>query len=417
VSQPRWSPDGALHWISDRTGWWNLYREGRSLAPAEAEFGEPDWVFGQSSYTFAGDGVVATWTSAGCGRMGVLGKAPLDLPYSSFSSLRTYGDSVAAIAASPTRVPAVVVIDPGTAKVDVVRHSRDLPLDPGYLSSPRAIAFPTTGGRTAHALHYPPANPRCQGPPGEAPPLVVTSHGGPTSAASRALDLKIQFWTSRGIAVVDVDYGGSSGYGRAYRRQLDGQWGVVDVEDCLAAARHLVETAQVDGDRMAIRGSSASGFTALLALTRGVFAAGASLYGVADLTALATETHKFESRYLDGLIGPWPEAADVYRARSPLHQADRLSAPLIIFQGTEDKVVPPAQAEVLVDALRRAGVPFAYLSFEGEQHGFRQAGTIRRVAEAELSFYGQVLGFRPDDDIDAVTIERPPRPTTPSAEG
>ena len=404
VSQPRWSPDGALHWISDRTGWWNVYREGEPLAPMEAEFAEPDWVFGQSTYDFLPSGrVIARWD----GRLGVLGDEPLDLPYTSFSAVRAYGDKVAVIAASPTQAPAVVVIDPETADVTVVRTSRPTPVDPGYLSTPRRIEFPTAGGATAHALFYPPANKDQHGPAGERPPLMVTSHGGPTSAASTGLELRTQFWTSRGFAVVDVDYRGSSGYGRAYRRQLDGQWGVADVDDCVAAARHLADAGEVDGRRMVIRGSSASGLTTLLALTKGVFAAGASLYGVVDLAALATDTHKFEARYLDGLVGPWPDAADVYRERSPLSHADELAAPLIIFQGLDDKVVPPSQAEVLVDALRRAGLPFAYLTFEGEAHGFRQAATIRRVVEAELSFYGQVLGFAPADDIEPVEIERP----------
>ena len=396
VTQPRWSPDGTLHWISDRTGWWNLYRDGQPLQPLDAEFAGPDWVFGQSTYALLPGGrVVTTWTDAGRGVLGMVGEDPLDLPYSSFSSVRAYGDRVAAIAASPTAAPAVVVIAPATGEVTVVRSSRPDPVDPRYLSTPRPIAFPTSGGRTAHALFYPPANPGCEGQPGELPPLLVTSHGGPTSAASTTLELRTQFWTSRGIAVVDVDYGGSSGYGRAYRRQLDGQWGVVDVDDCLAAARHLAGAGEVDGARMVVRGSSASGLTALLALTHGVFAAGASLYGVADLAALATDTHKFEARYLDSLVGPWPEAADVYRDRSPITVADRLAAPLIVFQGLDDRVVPPAQAEVLVDALRRAGLPFDYVTFEGEGHGFRKAETVRRVVEAELAFYGRILGFTP----------------------
>jgi dipeptidyl aminopeptidase/acylaminoacyl peptidase len=404
VTQPRWSPAGALHWISDRTGWWNLYQEGEPLAPRGAEFAGPAWVFGDSDYDFLADGrIVAHWT----GHLGVLGEEPLDLPYTSFSSVTAFGDKVATIAASPTRAPAVVVIDPATSEVTVVRESRPAAVDPAYLSTPEQIDFPTAGGRTAHALFYPPANPAAAGPPGDLPPLIVTSHGGPTSQASTALNLRTQFWTSRGFALVDVDYGGSSGYGRAYRRQLDGQWGVVDVDDCVAAARHLAEVGAVDGGRMAIRGSSASGLTTLLALTKRVFAAGASLYGVVDLAALATDTHKFEARYLDGLVGPWPDAAETYRERSPLTHADALSAPLIIFQGLDDKVVPPAQAEVLVDALRRARLPFAYLTFEGEAHGFRKAETIQRVMEAELSFYGQVLGFTPADDLEPVTIERP----------
>jgi len=403
ITQPRWSADGALHWISDRTGWWNLYCDGEPLAPMEAEYAEPDWVFGQSTYDLLSDGrVVARWS----GRLAVLGEDPLDLPYTSFSSVRAYGDTVAVIAASPTLAPAVVVIDPATAEVTVVRTSRPTPIDPGYLSTPRPIAFPTAGGATAHALFYPPANRDHDGPPGERPPLMVTSHGGPTSQASTSFELRTQFWTSRGFAVVDVDYRGSSGYGRAYRRQLDGQWGVADVDDCVAAAQHLAATGEVDGRRMVVRGSSASGLTTMLALTKGVFAAGTSLYGVVDLATLATDTHKFEARYLDGLVGPWPEATEVYRQRSPLTHAGELTAPLLVIQGLDDKVVPPSQAEVLVDALRGAGLPFAYLTFEGEGHGFRKAETIRRVVEAELSFYGQVLGFTPADDIDPVAIER-----------
>ncbi|HEX3621187.1 MAG TPA: prolyl oligopeptidase family serine peptidase [Acidimicrobiales bacterium] len=412
VSQPRWSGDGVLHWVSDRTGWWNLYREGQALTPMEAEFTGPDWSFGQATYTFLADGrIVAAWTADGRSHLGVLEPGapitPLDLPFTSFADVHAYGDGVAAIVASPTQAPAVVTIDPDTGRVEVIRASRPTPVDPGYLSTPQAIDFPTTGGATAHALFYLPANRDCDAPPGDLPPLVVTSHGGPTAAASRSLELRTQFWTSRGIAVVDVDYRGSTGYGRAYRQALDGLWGVVDVDDCLAAARHLADAKLVDGARMVIRGSSASGLTALLALTRGVFAAGASLYGVADLAALATDTHKFEARYCDRLVGPWPVAADVYRTRSPLFHADELSAPLILFQGLDDRVVPPAQSEVLVDALRRAGLPFAYLRFEGEGHGFRRSETIRRVVEAELSFYGQVLGFEPADDIEPVDIERP----------
>ena len=271
------------------------------------------------------------------------------------------------------------------------------------------MTFPTDGGLEAHALFYPPTNRDFEAPAGELPPLVVMSHGGPTAAAESALNLKIQYFTSRGVAVVDVDYGGSTGYGRAYRRRLDGQWGVVDVADCVNAARHLAAAGRVDGRRMAIRGGSAGGFTTLCALTfSDVFAAGASYYGVADLTALATDTHKFESRYLDRLVGPWPEAADLYRARSPIHHADRLSAPVIIFQGLEDKVVPPAQSEVMVDALRAKGLPFAYVTFEGEQHGFRQAATIVRAAEAELWFYGQILGFQPSDAIEPVPMSNRP---------
>ncbi|MEA2704659.1 MAG: hypothetical protein QOD63_2604 [Actinomycetota bacterium] len=414
VSQPRWGPDGVLHWLSDAGGWWNLHRNGERLAPAEAELGGPDWVFGQSTYTpLPGDLIVAAKVGPGLGELWLVDdgtRTTLPTPYTSFSSVRPHGDdAIVAIAASAREAPAVVSITVrGDRKGDiqVLRRSREAAAERGYLSEPRAIEFPTEDGLTAHALYYPPANRDFEGPPAELPPLVVMSHGGPTSAASSALNLSTQYFTSRGVAVVDVDYGGSTGYGREYRRRLDGQWGVVDVADCVNAARYLVDAGEVDAGRLAIRGGSAGGYTTLRALTfTDVFAVGASYYGVADLASLATDTHKFESRYLDRLVGPWPGAEATYRARSPIHAADRLSSPLIVFQGAEDKVVPPEQAEVLVAALRAKGLPLAYLLFEGEQHGFRKADTIRRAAEAELWFYGRILGFQPADDIEAVPIE------------
>ena len=414
ISQPRWAPDGSLLWASDRTGFWNLYRDGRIVVEEEAEYSGPDWVFGLSSYAVLPSGaLVAARSKDGRAELTVDG-AVVEMPFTSFSSLHAYGDgAVVAVVASAREAPAVVRItiegdDPG--QIEVIRRSRPAAFDGGYLSAPEPVTFATDAGpegdRVAHALYYPPTNPDFEGPPGELPPLVVMSHGGPTSAARSELNLTIQYFTSRGLAVVDVDYGGSSGYGRAYRGRLDGQWGIVDVADCVNAARHLAGAGLVDGARMVIRGGSAGGFTTLCALTfsSGVFAAGASFYGVADLASLATDTHKFESRYLDRLVGPWPEAADVYRARSPIHSADRLSAPVIIFQGMDDKVVPPAQAEILVDALRAKGLPFAYVTFEGEQHGFRKAETIVRAAEAELWFYGRILGFQPADDIEPVPL-------------
>ena len=415
ISQPRWAPDGRLHWASDQTGFWNLYRDAQPLAPPDdAEYSGPDWVFGQSTYTVLADGtVVAARSRNGLGQLTVDGHA-IVTPFTSFSSVQAYGtDGIVAVTASATEAPAVVHLGlRGTraGHLAVIRRSRPITPDLAHLSVPEPLTFPTEGGLEAHALFYPPANPDFEGPDGELPPLVVMSHGGPTSAAQSDLNLRVQYFTSRGLAVVDVDYGGSSGYGRAYRQRLDGQWGVVDLADCVNAARHLAAAGQsgkarVDGRRMAIRGGSAGGFTTLCALTfSDVFAAGASYYGVADLASLATDTHKFESRYLDRLVGPWPEAADVYHARSPIHSADRLSAPVIVFQGLEDKVVPPAQAEVLVEALRAKGLPVAYLTFEGEQHGFRQAATIVRATEAELWFYGRILGFEPADTIEPVPI-------------
>jgi dipeptidyl aminopeptidase/acylaminoacyl peptidase len=416
VFQPAWNPDGVLHLVSDRTGWWNLYRVGPSgleaLAPAEQEFGHPQWVFGLSTYAFLPGGRIACIHGRGpMQRLGILepdgALHDLELPFTSFypPQLRAVGDRLACIAGGPTQAAAVVVIDPATGGVHVLRSSEDRELDPGYLTVPEPIEFPTEGGRTAHALYYPPANRDAKGPEGERPPLVVASHGGPTAGVTSTLHVGYQFFTSRGIAVVDVDYGGSTGYGRAYRGRLDGQWGIVDVDDCVAAARYLADRGDVDPARLAIRGGSAGGYTTLCALTfRDAFTAGASYYGVADLARLARDTHKFESRYLDRLIGPWPQAEALYRERSPIHFTDRLSCPVILLQGLEDEVVPPAQAEMMAAALDAKAIPYAYLPFPGEQHGFRQAAHIRRALEAELYFYGRVFGFDLADQVDPVPI-------------
>jgi dipeptidyl aminopeptidase/acylaminoacyl peptidase len=418
ISQPRWGGH-RLHWVSDRSGWWNLYADdggaGRPLAPLDAEFSRPDWVFGQSTYDFLPDGrLVAAWSAGGADHLGVIDPptgrlTEVPTPFSRFEAVVALGNQAVVIAASPTDADAVVVVpldEPDGTGHRVIRRSREGPIDSAVVSVARSITFPTTGGQSAHAYWYAPVNPGSTGPPATLPPLVVLSHGGPTSSASPAFDVAVQFWTTRGLGVVDVDYRGSSGYGRAYRRSLDGEWGVVDVDDCVAAAVHLADEGLVDRQRMVIRGSSAGGFTTLCALTfRHVFAAGASLYGIADLATLATDTHKFEARYIDRLVGPWPEAAELYRRRSPLHHAERLARPVILLQGLEDRVVPPAQAEVMVNALRAKGLPVAYVTFAGEQHGFRRAESIRRAAEAELSFYGQVLGFVPADLASTVEIE------------
>jgi dipeptidyl aminopeptidase/acylaminoacyl peptidase len=310
------------------------------------------------------------------------------------------------LAGSPTQEMSVVQLDVASSRVEVLRSSSNVAVEARYVSSPEPIEFPTENGLTAHALFYPPRNGDYAAPSDERPPLLVKSHGGPTSAVSSALNLGIQYWTSRGIAVLDVNYGGSTGYGRAYRKRLEGQWGVVDVDDCVNGARYLVERGDVDGERLAIAGGSAGGYTTLCALTfREVFRAGASHFGVSDLEALAKETHKFESRYLDRLIGPYPERADLYRERSPISFTDRLSRPVIFFQGLEDKVVPPDQAERMVEALRAKGVPVAYLAFEGEQHGFRRAGNIRRALDAELYFYSRIFGFGLAEPVEAVPVD------------
>jgi len=416
IFQPQWSPDDVLHFVSDRTGWWNLYRrrDGRNepLCRMEAEFGLPQWIFGMSTYAFeSADRIVCTYTQQGAWHLASLDTISkklnvIETPYTSIESLRTATGRVVFLAASPSEPVTLVQFNLATCDLQVLRRSSHIELDPGYLSSPRALEFPTKEGLTAHALFYPPKNRDYAPPESEKPPLLVISHGGPTAATSGKLNLSVQYWTSRGIAVLDVNYGGSTGYGRAYRRRLEGNWGIVDVDDCANGARYLVERGQVDPERLIIRGSSAGGYTTLCALTfRDAFKAGASYYGVGELEALAKDTHKFESRYLDRLIGPYPESRDVYRERSPINHIERLSCPVIFFQGLEDKVVPPSQTETMVSALRQKGVPVAYIPFEGEQHGFRRAGNIKRALDAELYFYGKILGFELADRIEPVPIE------------
>ncbi|MGZ8533445.1 MAG: dipeptidyl-peptidase 5, partial [Candidatus Binatia bacterium] len=393
IYQPQWSPDGVLHFISDRTGWWNLYRwrenHLEALCPMAAEFGQPQWTFGGSLYGFASERqIVCSYTRNGIDYLAALDTETkalraIELPYSAISQVRVAADRVVFIGASAIETSAVVALDLSTDKLDVLRRSRQTGVEDGYLSAARAVAFPTEQGLTAHGYFYPPRNRDYIPPANDKPPLLVMSHGGPTSSSSGSLKYSIQYWTSRGIAVLDVNYGGSSGYGRAYRERLNGNWGIVDVDDCANGARYLAERGEVDGDRLAIRGGSAGGYTTLCALTfRDVFKAGASLYGICDLEALAKDTHKFESRYLDRLIGPYPERRDLYVARSPIHFTDKLNCSMIIFQGLEDKVVPPNQAEKMVEAVRAKKLPVAYLTFEGEQHGFRKAENIRRVLEA-----------------------------------
>ena len=398
IVQPEWSPDGTLHWLSDASDAWWLYAEGRE-GPAlevEGEIGSPPWVFGPSRYAFRPDGsVVAARFVGGLDRLDGFPD------YTALYSVRTSGARLSFVGASFAAGPAVVVDG------EVVRAPRTPELDPAFLPPPERLSFPTgpDGQATAHALWYAPANPHHGVPPGERPPLIAMAHGGPTSAARTQLNLALRYWTSRGFGVVDVNYRGSSGFGRRYRKALDGLWGVADVEDCVAAAEALVARGAVDPARLAIRGGSAGGFTVLCALAfHDTFTAGASLYGVADLEALAGDTHKFESRYLDSLVGPWPEAAERYRERSPIHRLEGFTAPMIVLQGAEDRVVPPDQSRRIVAALEARGVAVAYLEFEGEQHGFRRAETIVAALEAELAFYGATFGFRPADALAPLEI-------------
>jgi len=414
VIQPVFRGDGELHLLSDREGgWWNAWAAtsgglGRCTG-LEAEIGTPPWVFGMSRYGFLADGrMLLAYARDGLDHLAVLGLdgavADLDVPYTEITSVAVRETSVVFVGASFASEAAVVEVpiegDVAAAvagEVRVLRPPRDLGLGPSWFSVARPVSFPSgpNGERTAHALHYPPTNPEIEAPEGKAPPLLVLIHGGPTAMARGRLDLAKQFWTSRGFALVDVNYGGSTGYGRDYRELLKGRWGIVDVEDCIAAATYLAEQGLADPDRLCIRGGSAGGFTVLAALVQSdVFAAGACSYGVADLTALAQETHKFESRYLDGLIGPYPEARAVYEERSPISHVDQIDSPLILFQGLEDEIVPPNQSEMVVEALRRKGVTVEYHAFEGEQHGFRKAETVTAVLESELAFYQRVVAER-----------------------
>ena len=439
ILQPLWSPAGELWFASDSTGWWNLY----AVAPGEAaevgdtapglpgpcplvirdaEFVKVPWVFGLQHYAFLADGtLVVSYTEDGRDHLAVL-DAPspgaaggheasalreLDSPYTVVYSLAPLGERIGLIAGMHTEGLQVAVVDPRSGDSEVVRRGRPVLIDPAYISRPEAITFATEGGLSAYANYYPPANPDFVAPEGELPPLLVNVHGGPTSGHEAMLDMDIQYWTSRGIAVVDVNYGGSTGYGREYRERLRGEWGVVDTVDSINAARYLVARGDADPARLGVRGGSAGGYTTLNALTRfDFFSAGASLFGLADLETFATGgTHKFESQYLDSMLGPYPERRDVYRERSPIHHVDAIRCPVILLQGLEDVIVPPAQADIIVEALRRKRLPFAYLAFEGEQHGFRKAKNIIRAEEAELYFYGRVWEFTPADEIEPVEIE------------
>ena len=410
IFQPSWSPAGDLHFVSDRTGWWNLYRrhggEARALHPAEAEFGWPQWLFGTSTYAFLGDGRIAcSWSRDGVQHVAILDPASgalidLDLPYTAmWPWLDAEGDLVTFVGGGPAIPDEVVLLDVTARSIEVLRSAGAADLDERDVAVPRQIAFPTDGGVTAFAHHYAPRNRDVVGPDDERPPLIVMSHGGPTAQSTPRFSLEKQFWTSRGFAVVDVNYGGSTGFGRAYRQRLNGTWGVVDTADCIAAARWLVAAGQADGSRLVITGGSAGGYTTLCALTmHDEFAAGTSYFGLADLESFATGgTHKFESWYLTSLVGPYPQDAERYRARSPIHATDGISCPMLLLQGGKDRVVPPEQAEIMVAALRRKGLPHAYVLFDDEDHGFRDAEAIRRALEAELSFYAQVLGFARED--------------------
>lgn len=415
VFQPEWSPAGELYFISDLNGWWNIYRyEGQHcecMLKRDAEFGVAQWSFRESCYAFRNEEeIICTWTEQGKSNLGILDLArhelkEISLPYTDIESLQVDNDQAVFLGGSPTVFPEIVRLNLDDYSMQVLRRSSDLKIEDDYLSVGESIAFPTENDNFAFAFYYPPHNADYKSADNEKPPLLVCSHGGPTGMARNGLKLVFQYFTSRGIAILDVNYGGSSGYGREYRQRLNKQWGIVDVDDCVNGARFLVEQGRVDENRLGIRGGSAGGFTTLAALTfRDVFKAGASRYGVSDLEALTKDTHKFESRYLDGLIGPYPETKSIYHERSPIYSVDKLSCPVIFLQGLEDRIVLPNQSEMMVEALVNKSIPVAYLAFEGEQHGFRQSENIKRALDAEFYFFSRVFDFIPADELEPVQI-------------
>jgi dipeptidyl aminopeptidase/acylaminoacyl peptidase len=418
IFQPCWSPDGDLYFVSDRTGFWNLYRWEpetatiTALHPMDAEFGMPQWVFGLSSYALAGDSpLICSYLVEGIAQLAMLDVhslafSPLNLQYATIDAVLAAPGEAFLVAASAMAGIALLRLDLSTGQTEIIRRASDIVLAAAYISVAQPISFPTEGGLTAYGFLYPPTNPDFAAPPGELPPLIVMSHGGPTAATSPHFRLSIQYWTTRGFTVFDVNYGGSTGYGRAYRERLKGMWGVVDLVDCVNGARYLVDQGLVDGKRLAIRGGSAGGYTTLCALTfTDVFAVGASYFGISNLEALAKDTHKFESRYLDSIVGPYPERSDIYVARSAIHHTSLLSSPMILLQGADDPIVPLNQAQTMYEAVRARELPVAMIVFPGEQHGFVRLDNNVRALEAELYFYAKILEFEPADPIEAVEIE------------
>jgi dipeptidyl aminopeptidase/acylaminoacyl peptidase len=417
VFQPEWSPDGVLHFVAEGTGWWNIYRwkDGtiEPLCSIEAEFGKPQWGFALSTYDFATPTkILACYSKDGISNLAWLDPSTerltkVNTPYTDIAHVRCGKGFAVFIAGSPLQPPTVVRLDTQRGTLQTIRTSVQPTVESGYLSIAQTISFATGHGQQSHGNYYPPTNKDFAAPTGELPPLLVISHGGPTSFAGTTLNCSVQYWTSRGFAVLDVNYGGSTGYGRDYRRRLNGQWGIVDVDDCCNGALYLVDRGLADSNRLSIRGGSAGGYTTLASLTSRsqVFKAGASHYGLAELGQFIGSTHKFESRYLFSLIGPYPERKDLYQERSPMHSTQNLTCPLILFQGDEDRVVPPSQSLMMFEAARAAGVPVAYLLFQGEQHGFRRAENIKRALEAELYFYSRIFGFELAEPVEPVKIE------------
>jgi dipeptidyl aminopeptidase/acylaminoacyl peptidase len=403
IFQPQWSPDKKLYFVSDRGGWWNFYvRDGSDtwhVLPMEAEFAVPQWVFRMSTWDWRGKDIITAYAQNGQWYLAKLQPESgdldlLEMKHNVYTQIRTVDDSAFYLAASPSEPIKLYRLDLDTREEKIIRSFSDVSVDPGYVSAAQPVSYPSGNGRTAHGFYYPPKNRDFQPPPDELPPLIVKSHGGPTAATTGSFNLKIQYWTTRGFAVLDVNYGGSTGYGKAYRDLLLGNWGIVDVDDCAKGAEYLVNQGLVDPGKLAVTGGSAGGFTTLACLAfKDTFTVGASHYGVSDLETLARDTHKFESRYLDRLVGPYPGRKDLYQQRSPIHHVDRLNSPVIFFQGLEDMIVPPSQAETMAEALKKKGIKVEYITYEGEQHGFRQSVNIKDSLKRELSFYRQVFSL------------------------
>jgi len=416
IFQPEWSPDGILYFVAEYTGWWNLYRwkdgKAEALHPMEAEIAEPQWIFGMPTYGFtSANTIVCYFIQNGTWHLAMLDIkekifTPIDTPFTDIFFLHCGKGFATFIGGSVTQSPVIVRMDVESKKMEIIKQEHEVAVDAGYLSQAKPFSFPTTNNKTAHAIYYSPKNNDYAAPENEKPPLMVISHGGPTGATTTTLRYSIQYWTSRGFAVVDVNYGGSTGYGREYRQRLNGNWGIVDVDDCCNAALYLVKQGLADPNRLAIRGGSAGGYTTLACLAfTDVFKAGASHFGISDLETLAKDTHKFESRYLDSMIGPYPERKDLYFERSPINFIQNFNCPIILFQGAEDPIVPPNQAELMFEAVRAREIPTAYVLFEGEQHGFRKAESIKRSLEGELYFYSKVFNFELADEIEPIPIE------------
>ena len=416
IFQPEWSPDGILHFVAETTGWWNLYRwqdgKAEALYPMEAEFGLPQWVFGMSTYGFlSANKIFCTYTQNGMWYLASLDTTekqlmPIETPFTDILYVHCGKGFTTFFAGSPTQPNSLIRFEESSGRFETIKQTFEVTVDSGYFSIPQPSSFPTTGSKKAHAFYYAPHNKDYEAPQGGRPPLLVISHGGPTAPAFTGLYFDIQYWTSRGFAVVDVNYGGSTGYGREYRQRLNGKWGIVDRDDCCNAALYLVERGLADPNRLAIRGGSAGGYTTLTCLAfKDVFKAGASHFGISDLEAMAKDTHKFESRYLDSMIGPYPERKDLYYERSPINYVQNFNCPLILFQGDEDKIVPPSQSQLMFEAVRAKEIPVAYVLFEGEQHGFRKSESIKRALEGELYFYSKIFKFNLAEEIEPVQIE------------